>query len=458
MSGFSGAPALPAFTIAATSGAITVDRNNGETQILNATSNVSSIAINNWGAPGQVRKLTLIVRNAGALAVALPSAKWAGGAPPIVTVAAATDIFEFQTVDGGATVYGVVIGQNFSDLASFLFYESFPGAVGPLNGRLAQKGGAHQASGTATMLAGGGILKQTDAAGTAGYDITPDLGQVPHKLVGQWLMTSGDFTYPATMGITQSNVLTPMLHGETTATSFALRLVAAGPVFIDPLLRVTDPNYSLSLATTYRDELHYNGGKMAAMVKRAADGTIIGRQLAYDFRMPGYVGNIAFWETLTDKINYTLETVEPTSDFAFPTVTELAGLANPTTSVFATTIFGGSVTNSGAGIVVAGASYGQGGQIGVGAVTAGDTFHVAFDAASFSGGSMEVALLKNGAAETEKSNMILFTAAGRVVGTLTATETMAGASVAIAMSPSFTGAGGCTVSNLQILKSPPTTP
>lgn len=149
---------------------------------------------------------------------------------------------------------------------------------------------------------------------------------------------------------------------------------------------------------------------------------------------------------------------EATSDYSFPAVTEVWGLANPTTTNVVATAFGGTTTNSGAGIVIAGSSYGQGGQIDLGAVTIGDEFRVDFDAASFSGGQMEVALLKNGAAEVEKSNVVYFTADGRISAALTATETMAGASAAIVMGSGLSGAGGCTVTNLQILKTPPTTP
>ena len=40
---------------------------------------------------------------------------WPGGVTPIVTpVAAKTDIYSFMTFDGGASLFGVVGGQNFS--------------------------------------------------------------------------------------------------------------------------------------------------------------------------------------------------------------------------------------------------------------------------------------------------------------------------------------------------------
>ena len=46
--------------------------------------------------------------------VAIP-VYWPGGVVPSVTnVASKTDIYSFMTFDGGASLYGVVGGQNFS--------------------------------------------------------------------------------------------------------------------------------------------------------------------------------------------------------------------------------------------------------------------------------------------------------------------------------------------------------
>lgn len=44
-----------------------------------------------------------------------PSVRWAGGtAPTISTSANAVDIFVFETIDGGTTWYGSLVGTNFS--------------------------------------------------------------------------------------------------------------------------------------------------------------------------------------------------------------------------------------------------------------------------------------------------------------------------------------------------------
>ena len=68
---------------------------------------------------------------------------------------------------------------------------------------------------------------------------------------------------------------------------------------------------------------------------------------------------------------------------------------------------------------------------------------------------MIAALLQTATAAVPISNVVAFTAAGRVQGTLTVTQTGL-ASFAIAMGPSLTGAGGCTATNLLLLKNPPT--
>ena len=347
-------------------------------------------------------------------------------------------------------------GDQYKD---FLFYDDFAGSSAALGGRKPRKGDNWAVTGAAGagMTAGGGVLKQAAADNTAGYGYV-NHGKVPRKIVGEWQMLSGNFAYPATMAIHKDASIVPMLHGEGGASNFQLRLVGVGPVFLDPLFSLFAANWSaLSLLTRYRDELHYDGGKMAAMIKRAANGTILGRQLIYDFRTPDFVGNYSFWETLTNRINYLLATAEDVSDYVWPTINELAGLANPTTSNLNATIFGGTLTNSGTGLTIAGAGYGQGGQLSLGAIATGDKIAFAFDATEWSGTQMEVALLKIGAAETEKSNMVLFSANGRISGTLIASETMANAGLAVVVS-SAGAASSVKVSNLQVVKNPPTSP
>lgn len=58
---------------------------------------------------------TLIVTNNGAFTATFTGVKWAGASAPVLTSGAGkVDIFAFQTVDGGTTWYGNVVGQNMS--------------------------------------------------------------------------------------------------------------------------------------------------------------------------------------------------------------------------------------------------------------------------------------------------------------------------------------------------------
>lgn len=345
-------------------------------------------------------------------------------------------------------------GAPVDPYAGYLLYDDFGGAVAPLAGRTPNKGPAWAVTGAsaAGMTAGGGVMEQAAGDNSAGYALpSAPYGQVPQKIVGEWRMTSGDFAYPATMAIHVDSSLVPMLHGEGGANNFYIRLYSG--TWLEPMLALFGPNWTLETNTPYRDELHYDGGKMAAMVKRAENGDIIGQELIYDFRLPSFVGELSFWETLTNRIEYTLATAEATSDYPWPVVTEKTGLVNPTTADVVPTAFGGTTTNSSSGIVITGAGYGQGGQNSVGAVDEGQSLQFVFDASELTSSQIEVALLKTGAMETEKSNIVYFAANGRISGVLTATETMADASLAIAISP-IGSAGQVKVANLQTITPP----
>ena len=105
---------LPAYTIGSTSGALVVDRSNGETQIVTITGNITSITINNWGPTGSLSKLTLVITNSGSYTVTWPTAKWAGGTVPTVTTGSgAIDIYTFLTYNNGTNLFGNIVGQNF---------------------------------------------------------------------------------------------------------------------------------------------------------------------------------------------------------------------------------------------------------------------------------------------------------------------------------------------------------
>lgn len=59
--------------------------------------------------------LYVIQDGTGSRTVTWPaSVRWSGGAPTISTAANAVDILVFETIDGGTTWYGSLVGTNFS--------------------------------------------------------------------------------------------------------------------------------------------------------------------------------------------------------------------------------------------------------------------------------------------------------------------------------------------------------
>jgi hypothetical protein len=95
-------------------GALNLNRTNGEVQRLNVTGSVTSMTISGWPASGQFARLVLEVVNTGGFTVTWPSGtKWPTGTVPVVTPSG-KDLFILVTFDGGVTVYGNVVGQNYS--------------------------------------------------------------------------------------------------------------------------------------------------------------------------------------------------------------------------------------------------------------------------------------------------------------------------------------------------------
>jgi len=94
-------------------GSLTLDYSQGSVQRVTMTNGVTLSGITNWPAAGQFGRLVLEVRNTGAYTWTWPTTyKWPGGADPVVSVSG-RDIFALTTFDGGSTVDGSVIGQNY---------------------------------------------------------------------------------------------------------------------------------------------------------------------------------------------------------------------------------------------------------------------------------------------------------------------------------------------------------
>lgn len=113
--GWSNAVNLPVYGATNVFGAVTLNKNDGECQRLSITGNVTSLAISNFGISGQCSKIVLEIWNTGAFTFAFPAGTiWPGGVEPVVTSGAGSkDVFILLTMDGGTTIYGNIVGQNY---------------------------------------------------------------------------------------------------------------------------------------------------------------------------------------------------------------------------------------------------------------------------------------------------------------------------------------------------------
>jgi hypothetical protein len=99
-------------------GSVSLNYSTGPDFTLTLTSNATSFAITNWPSSGELAKVTVQVKQdaTGSRTWAWPAGyKWAGGTAPTISSAAnAIDEFVLWSRDGGATVYGATVGQEFS--------------------------------------------------------------------------------------------------------------------------------------------------------------------------------------------------------------------------------------------------------------------------------------------------------------------------------------------------------
>lgn len=101
--------------IHASSGDVTIDLQDGEYIILHLEGNVGTVSFDNWTS-GILHRCTVEIRNTGAYDVnSWSGAIWNGGEVPNITSGAGKkDIFAFMSADAGTTIYGTIIGTNFS--------------------------------------------------------------------------------------------------------------------------------------------------------------------------------------------------------------------------------------------------------------------------------------------------------------------------------------------------------
>lgn len=103
-------------TNATASGALTLNLTNGNVFNLTLTGNVTSTTISNAVA-GKACGITVYLKQdaTGSRTVVWPTGtKWSGGAPTLSTAANAIDIVVLETLDGGTTWFGSLVGTNFA--------------------------------------------------------------------------------------------------------------------------------------------------------------------------------------------------------------------------------------------------------------------------------------------------------------------------------------------------------
>lgn len=92
----------------------TIDRANGEVCVLTLGTNITTLTLAGFTS-GYGQNIHLRIAYSGAFTIAWPAAvKWAGGTAPTLTgVSGKSDHIMLFSEDGGTTIYGFVMGQNF---------------------------------------------------------------------------------------------------------------------------------------------------------------------------------------------------------------------------------------------------------------------------------------------------------------------------------------------------------
>lgn len=107
---------LPVYPSTNITGAVSLNRNNGEVQRLVLTGNVTSMTISNFGTAGVLCKLVFEIWNSGAFTLTWPVGTiWPSGITPQVTSGdGSKDVYILMTMDGGTTIYGTIVGQAYA--------------------------------------------------------------------------------------------------------------------------------------------------------------------------------------------------------------------------------------------------------------------------------------------------------------------------------------------------------
>ena len=102
--------------ITASSATLSINQTAGENVVLTLSATVTSFTVTGWPASGTTGKLRLVIASTGAYNISVwPTGTiWPGGTPPTITSGSGKkDIILLMTDDGGTTIYGSVVGQDY---------------------------------------------------------------------------------------------------------------------------------------------------------------------------------------------------------------------------------------------------------------------------------------------------------------------------------------------------------
>lgn len=100
-------------------GSLTLNAQSGSSFFVNLNQNVTSVIVNNWPPAGQSQVLRIYFQqdaSGGKNISGWPSgSKWNAGTQPVLTAAAnAIDCVVLDSFDQGTTIFGTMVGMNYS--------------------------------------------------------------------------------------------------------------------------------------------------------------------------------------------------------------------------------------------------------------------------------------------------------------------------------------------------------
>ena len=106
----------PVISITAAGSTVNVAYGVSKHVVITLQADVSQFIVTDWPASGSLARLTIEVRNMGNYTLAWPAGtKWSNGLVPTVTPGnGKEDLYAITTRDGGVSLRGHVIGQNYS--------------------------------------------------------------------------------------------------------------------------------------------------------------------------------------------------------------------------------------------------------------------------------------------------------------------------------------------------------